>query len=168
LQALKTLGRERGLAMPMLQAILDTNQRQPSQVIRLLQARFNPLEGKKVLLLGLAFKPGTDDVRESASLKILRELAELKCDITAHDPVAGANARKDLPDVPFALVTDWKGRLADVDAVIVGTKWPEYADLADAGLAGVLAGKTIVDPRRMFQPADFKGAAYLSIGRREL
>lgn len=165
-QALRTLGQENGLPMRLLQAVLDINEHQPAQVIRLLQARLNPLVGRKVLVLGLAFKPDTDDVRESASLRIIRDLAALQCVITAHDPVAGANARRELANVPFTLTSDWQSAVADADAVVIATKWPEYTQLKKPDLAGALKAKPIVDPRRLFRPEDFPQAEYLTIGRR--
>ncbi len=164
-QALRTLGQEQKLPMQLLQAVLDINDRQPLQVIRLLCARLNPLEGRKVLVLGLAFKPDTDDVRESASLRIIRELSRLNCQIIAHDPVAGENAKKELADVKFSLVTDWQREVAGTDAIVVATKWPEYAALKS--VKGI-EGKGIVDARRMLRPGDFKKLDYLTIGRREL
>jgi len=164
LQALRSLGRERGLAMALLQGVLEVNEGQPSQVVALLESRLKPLAGKKVLVLGLAFKPDTDDVRESASLAIVRELARRGCEVTAHDPVAGENARRELAGTRFALTEDWRGAVGGADAVVVATKWPEYAGLKSAALAGAMKGKVVVDARRMFGPGDFVN--YLAIGRR--
>jgi UDPglucose 6-dehydrogenase/GDP-mannose 6-dehydrogenase len=161
-QALRTLGLDYKLPMPILEAVLDTNESQPSQVITLLESRLLPLTGKKILVLGLAFKPDTDDVRESASLIIVRELVRRRCEVIAHDPVAGENARKELAGVKFDLTNDWKTALPAADGVVVATKWPEYAELKNAAVNG----KVIVDPRRMFRPDDF--ANYLAIGRRML
>jgi UDPglucose 6-dehydrogenase/GDP-mannose 6-dehydrogenase len=163
-QALRSLGSQHGLPMSLLQAVLDINDRQPFQIGDLLNSKLKPLRGKKILVLGLAFKPDTDDVRESASLAIIRDLVELGCSVTAHDPVAGENARRELADTPFLLEPDWKRALSGVDAVVVATKWPEYAELKSAALAGAVAGKVVLDARRMFSPEDFPN--YLAIGRR--
>jgi UDP-glucose 6-dehydrogenase len=135
-------------------------------VVALLDTKLKPLAGKKILLLGLAFKPDTDDVRESASLAILRDLAARGCAVTAHDPVAGENARRELSGTPFLLTQDWQSAVAGADAVVVATKWPEYAALKTPGLAGVLKDKVVLDARRMFRPEDFPN--YLAIGRRLL
>jgi len=161
-QALRTLGRESGSPMPILQAVLDINEHQPSQVTALLETKLRPLAGKRILVLGLAFKPDTDDVRESASLTIVRDLVGRGCEVIAHDPVAGENARKELAGVKFVLTEDWKAAVTGADGIVVATKWPEYADLKNAAVNG----KVIVDPRRMFRPDDF--ANYLAIGRRML
>jgi UDPglucose 6-dehydrogenase/GDP-mannose 6-dehydrogenase len=163
-QALRSLGRDLGLPMSLLQAVLDVNDRQPSQVVSLLATKLSPLRGKKILVLGLAFKPDTDDVRESASLTIIRDLVAQGCDVTAHDPAAADNARRELAGTPFSLTHDWKTALTAADAVVVATKWPEYADLKSPPLAAAIAGKVVLDPRRMFRPEDFPN--YLAIGRR--
>jgi UDPglucose 6-dehydrogenase/GDP-mannose 6-dehydrogenase len=165
-QALRSLGRESGLPMSVLQAVLDVNERQPAQVVHLLDTKLKPLAGKKILVLGLAFKPDTDDVRESASLTIVRELAARGCEVIAHDPVAGENARRELGGTRFALTADWRNAIVGADAVVVATKWPEYAALKSPALADAMKGKVLVDPRRMFRPEDFVN--YLAIGRRML
>jgi UDPglucose 6-dehydrogenase/GDP-mannose 6-dehydrogenase len=163
-QALRTLGRDLGLPMSLLQAVLDINDRQPSQVAALLDSELKPLAGKKILVLGLAFKPDTDDVRESASLAIIRDLVARGCAVTAHDPAAGENARRELAGTPFLLTPDWKSAVRGADAVVVATKWPEYAELKTPAMAGAVAGKVVLDARRMFGPEDFVN--YLAIGRR--
>jgi UDPglucose 6-dehydrogenase/GDP-mannose 6-dehydrogenase len=165
-QALRTLGREHGLAMSLLQAVLDINERQPGQVIALLEKKLPPLKGKRILVLGLAFKPDTDDVRESASLAIIEHLAARGCQVVAHDPVAASNAQQALPKVPFATVPDWRSEVCAADAVVVATKWPEYLELRSPALAKAMAGKVLVDARRMFGPEDFP--SLLAIGRRML
>ena len=83
----------------------------------------------------------------------------------AHDPVAGANASKELNDVPFSQTTDWQDTLPAVDAVLIATKWKEYKGLKSHAKA--LAGKVIADPRRLLQRSDFPESTYLTIGWRE-
>jgi UDPglucose 6-dehydrogenase/GDP-mannose 6-dehydrogenase len=160
------LGHDYGLEMRLLQAVLDINDLQPRQVIRLLESDLGSLAGRKVLLLGLAFKPGTDDVRESASLRIVRHIVEVGGHVIGHDPVAVENARGDLQGVAMETTDDWRDSLAACDAVVVATKWPEYAALTHPDQVRQIQGKTIVDARRMFRPEDFPDASYLTIGRR--
>ena len=165
-QALRTVGSQHGQPMRLLQAVLDINERQPAQVVALLQAHAAPLEGRKVLVLGLAFKPDTDDVRESASLSIIRHLVSAGCEVAAHDPAAAANARKDLYPLPVALLDEWEPALPRFDVIIVATKWREYARLAHTDLASQIRGKWIVDPRGMLRAEDFAQGTYLTIGHR--
>jgi len=165
-QALRTLGREHGQPMCLLQAVLDINERQPGQVVALLQAHAAPLEGRKVLVLGLAFKPETDDVRESASLSIIRHLIRAGCEVATHDPAAAANARRELYPLPVTFLGEWEPALPRFDVIIVATKWREYARLAHTDLASQIRGKWIVDPRRMLRADDFAQGTYLTIGHR--
>lgn len=166
LQALRTLGREVGQPMRLLEAVLDVNERQPEQVVASLQAHAAPLEKRKVLVLGLAFKPDTDDVRESASLGIIRHLVRAGCEVAAHDPVAIANARKALDPLSVALLDEWEPALSGFDVIVVATKWREYARLAHKELAAQIRGKWIVDPRRMLRAEDFAPGTYLTVGHR--
>jgi len=165
-QALRTLGKERGLPMSMLQAVLDINENQPLEIVRLLKSALGTLAGRTILVLGLAFKPDTDDVRESASLRIIRKLSGEHGRIIAHDPVAMANARTELKDLTIEFVTDWESTIAGVDAVVVAAKWKEYKALSEPRNARMLAGKPLIDARRMFRPEEFSEAVYLTIGRR--
>jgi len=162
-QALRSQGTQKGLPMRVLNAVLDVNEQQPEQVIEILRRDPGGLSGRKVLVLGLAFKPGTDDVRESASLKIVTRLAEEGAQIAAHDPIAAENFRKALNGgaTEVRYCDHWQGEVAGADILIVATSWPEYQDLR----AFDLAGKILFDARRAFSPGHFKGATYLSIGR---
>ncbi len=165
-QALRALGQERGLPMRSLQAVLDINEQQPLQIIRMLESALGTLKGRRILVLGLAFKPGTDDVRESVSIRIIHRLVELGAQIGAHDPVALPNARRELAGAPVEFVTGWQNSIADYDAIVVATRWSDYEALATPALSDKLRGRVVIDARCMFQASDFPGAAYLAIGRR--
>jgi UDPglucose 6-dehydrogenase/GDP-mannose 6-dehydrogenase len=166
-QALRSLGEQRGLKMIMLTAVLAVNDAQPDQVTAILKRTLGDLVGRRCLVLGLAFKPGTDDVRESPSLKIVRSLMDERAAVTAHDPVATENFKRSLGElaVQVVFVQDWRSRLGDTEIIIVATKWDEYKELASYDLAG----KIVFDARRLLEPTALKGAVYLSIGygRRE-
>ncbi|MEA3207941.1 MAG: UDPglucose 6-dehydrogenase [Chthoniobacter sp.] len=165
-QALRTLGRDRGLSMEGLQAVLDINDRQPFEVVRQLEHALGSVKDRRILVLGLAFKPETDDVRESASLRIIRRLIELGAVVAAHDPVAIENARRELAGLPVSLTDDWTAALGDSAAVVIATRWPEYRTLSSPECAGKMRGRVLVDARRMFQPDNFPESTYLTIGRR--
>ena len=132
-QALRTQGEDRGMPMSLLNAVLDVNAAQPGQVIDVLVQSVGKLEGRRVLLLGLAFKPETDDVRESASLKIGAGLLEAGADVMAHDPIASPNFRRTLgPSADrVSFIEDWRAALPAAEVVIVATRWREYADLEE-------------------------------------
>jgi UDPglucose 6-dehydrogenase/GDP-mannose 6-dehydrogenase len=161
---MRTQGLDAAQPMRILQAVLDVNEHQPSQVLYLLRQAYPSLTNLRVLVLGLAFKADTDDVRESASGRILADLASAGCRIWAHDPIAMANARRAWPTILAEYVEDWRGVVASVDAIIVATKWPEYQSLSEQVTGGAMTTKTIVDARRMFEPVDFAGSRYFTIG----
>jgi UDPglucose 6-dehydrogenase len=163
-QALRSQGEAVGLKMEMLNAVLSVNEAQPGQVRRILEMEIGALKAKRVLLLGLAFKPETDDVRESASLRIAADLLEAGAHVTAHDPIATDNFIRAFGTGAGAITftDDWRASMADAEVVVIATRWTEYADIA--GIAG--EGQTVFDARRMLDPASVAEAGYLTIGRR--
>ena len=163
-RALCTQGESLRLPMAVLNAVLDVNETQPQQVVDILGRECPRLSTSTSLVLGLAFKPGTDDVRESASLKIVQSLAGAARSVAVHDPVAAANFRRALGDVGqrVTFVEDWRAVAAKSDVIVVATAWEEYRELALLDLTG----KVVVDARRLFRPSELVGARYLSIGRR--
>jgi UDPglucose 6-dehydrogenase/GDP-mannose 6-dehydrogenase len=115
-------------------------------------------------MMGLSFKPGTDDVRESASIKIVESLVKMGGIVIAHDPVAVENFKNVVEDIAqkITFVDDWESQVDAAEIVIVATSWPEYEKLADMNLSG----KLLFDARRMFTSKTIVGANYVTIGRR--
>jgi UDPglucose 6-dehydrogenase/GDP-mannose 6-dehydrogenase len=163
-QALRSQGEQHGLPMRMMNAVLDVNECQPRQVTEIIAREIGELASRRTLVLGLAFKPGTDDVRESASLKIIDALLRAGAKVTAHDPAATDQFRKvcgsRARDIEFVEV--WEPRVSEADVIVVATRWPDYELLSGMNLTG----KILFDARRMFRPTDVGGARYLTIGRR--
>lgn len=161
-EALRSQGESLGLEMRMLNGVLAVNKDQPGQVAAILAREVGALAGRRVLLLGLAFKPETDDVRESASLRIADDLLAAGADVVAHDPIATANFRRMRGDAAAELhyVEDWAGEVAAAEIVVIATKWDEYSALGEHDLAG----KTVFDARRHLDRHALRDAAYLSIG----
>lgn len=163
-EAMRTLSRKIGTEPHILQAVLDVNARQPSTVLEpLIRELCSDLSGKHILLLGLAFKPGTDDVRESASLKIARRLIELGAFVLAHDPIASSNALGTLGDKGFQVVGNWEEFVGNCDAVVVATSWPEYTNLKRFAYA--LQDKPILDCRRFLNADDFPQSIFITVGK---
>lgn len=162
-QALRSQGETQGLKMDVLNAVLSVNETQPDQVTDIIEMETGDLAGKKVLLLGLAFKPETDDVRESASLKIAENLLAKGAQVTAHDPIATEFFIKAFgPDAErIRFVEDWAPEMAGAEVVIIATRWDEYG--AVAGIAS--ENQLVFDARRMLEPGTVE-ARYLTIGRR--
>ena len=162
-QALRTLGEQQEQPMPLLNSVLDINKDQPFQVAAILERETGGLKGRNCLLLGLAFKPDTDDVRESASLKIATSLLEKGACVIAHDPIAMENFKtaigEDSKDIRF--VDNWQQAVEKVEIIIVATRWSDYRPLAKLDLGG----RILFDARRMFDVDSINGGTYLSIGR---
>jgi UDPglucose 6-dehydrogenase/GDP-mannose 6-dehydrogenase len=163
-QALLSVAQGKGVAAPLLSAVLEINDHQPRQVVAMLRRAGGGVQGKHVLVLGLAFKPDTDDVRESASRKIIEDLLADGAVITAHDPLAASNARKAWPELPIVYVKEWQSAVQGSHCIIIATACTEYAQLKSPANQMLLQGKVVFDARRMFQKNDFPRAKYLSIG----
>jgi UDPglucose 6-dehydrogenase len=122
-------------------------------------------EGKNVAILGLAFKPNTDDMRDAPSVKIISHLTDLKIKVTAYDPVAMDNARKILKGINYA--SDPYEAVKDKDALILVTEWPEFKTMDLVKVKKLLKEPVIVDGRNAFdkQKAQELGFKYIGTGR---
>ncbi|QSW99776.1 UDP-glucose 6-dehydrogenase AglM [Haloterrigena alkaliphila] len=140
--ALRAGAREQGYDPELLDAAVSVNDEQPRRLVALL-AEHVPLEGARIAVLGLSFKPGTDDVRKSRALDVIEHLRERGADVVAYDPVAVENVRPDYPEIEYADSAD--EALAGADGAVVATDWPEFDDLAFDGMAR----RVLVDGRRI-------------------
>ena len=122
------------------------------------------LNGKKLAVLGLAFKPNTDDMRDAPSVKIIRNLIDLEAQITAYDPQAMENARKILPEITYA--KDVYDAVKNKDAILLITEWPQFADIDLNQVIKLVKKPIIVDGRNMFNAQKVKqaGFSYFKIG----
>jgi UDPglucose 6-dehydrogenase len=163
--ALKMLAGNTGYHFQLLNAVIEVNELQKRRVVGKLQARLGSLVGRRVALLGLAFKPDTDDMREASSLVLAARLQGEGAEVVAYDPVAGDVARGLLDAVE--LRGSAMEALEGADAAILVTEWPEFAELDWAAAAARMARPLLVDGRN-FLDADALRAAgfeYEGIGR---
>jgi UDPglucose 6-dehydrogenase len=149
-KALIVHGEKAGSPMPLLSAVIDTNLRQPGEVIRLLKRHFNSLKDVRITVLGLSFKPDTDDMRESPAVPIIRMLLSEGAKITAHDPVAIPEARKIFPDGEVEFQPDLGQAIEKGQAVVLVTRWSHYQELPRL-LGSHKDQALVVDGRRMFE-----------------
>jgi len=161
-KALAAYGVQRGESMELLDAVTRINQAQPARVIRILHDRLKRLAGARISVLGLAFKPDTDDVRESPAITIVRMLVERGAVVKAYDPVAKGTARAALAGVDVCFSDDLNAALQDVDAVVLTTRWEEFRRVP-ALLASRPDAPLLVDGRRMLEPGSYR--RYAGIGR---
>jgi UDPglucose 6-dehydrogenase len=123
------------------------------------------LKGKRVGMLGLAFKPNTDDVREAPALGVIRILREEGAEVRAFDPVAGPNAAREIPDL--RLVDSILEAAAGGDVLVVMTEWNEFRELDFKAIRGAMAKPVLVDCRNVYEPRKVResGFTYYSVGR---
>ena len=134
---------EAGYEPPLLNAAVDVNETQPRRLVDLL-GKHCQLDGAEITVLGLAFKPGTDDMRNSQAIPVIQQLQERGASVTAYDPVAIENAKTYLNDITYA--DSAADALADADGAVVVTDWDEFATLDDEFDA--MASPVVVDGRR--------------------
>jgi UDPglucose 6-dehydrogenase/GDP-mannose 6-dehydrogenase len=159
--ALVAHGKARGLDMSLLREVMTINRQRPGRVVEALQRDLGTLRGKRVAVLGLAFKPDTDDVRESPAFPIIRSLVHAGATVVAHDPVANEPARRALNGTPAQLTATMKEAVQGADAVVVVTRWKEFETLPGV-VAEMNPPPLVFDGRRMLDRADF--ARYDGIG----
>jgi UDPglucose 6-dehydrogenase len=164
--ALKQLAGNSGYHFQLLTAVIEVNELQKRRVIGKLHKHLGGLAGKRVALLGLAFKPNTDDMREASSLVLSARLQADGAIVTAYDPVAEEQARLLVSGITFA--DSPLGAVAGADAVVLVTEWREFLELDWKQVADAMAGELVVDGRNALDPDATRaaGLVYEGIGRR--
>ena len=161
--ALASMAREQGIEPLILDAVRRVNTNQRHVVVRKLQDHLRPLRGQRIGLLGLAFKPGTDDTRDTPAITIARSLEEKGAILRASDPMVNS-----LPEVPdLRVFADPYDAVCDADAIVLLTEWPEFLALDFEKVADCMRGKVVIDARNAFDPEVVIGAGltYEGIGR---
>lgn len=147
-RALITKAREIGENTQILQSVIDVNEKQPVKMIELLE-KYMSLEGKKIGVLGLAFKPDTDDIRESRAITVVDTLIKNGAKVVAYDPKAMDNFKKMFSQIEYASSAE---EVLDTDALLITTEWKEFEDLD-------FTNKVVVDGRRI-EKAEKEAAKY--------
>lgn len=156
--------------MPMVEGVVHYNdQRKIAMATRIKNAMGGDIQGKKIAILGLAFKPETDDMRDSPALSILPQLVADGAQITAYDPAAMEEAKPLLPEA-ITYVKSALDTLHEADAVVVITEWNEFRAISASVFTDLMAGRIMVDLRNLYEAAQMKeaGLEYHSIGRPSL
>jgi UDPglucose 6-dehydrogenase len=164
-QALKVLAGNSGYHFQLLSSVIEVNELQKRRVMSKLAKHLDSLVGKRVALLGLAFKPDTDDMREASSLVLAARLEGEGATVAAFDPVAEPKAAELLPSVE--MTGSALEALDGVDAAVLVTEWPEFAELDWAEVAKRMANPLLVDGRNFLDPESVRaaGITYEAIGR---
>ena len=158
-----------GVAQQIVSTVVKVNdERKAAMAERVEQALGGSVAGKRVAVLGLAFKPNTDDMREAPAIPIVQALVERGAEVAAFDPVAREQAEKALTGVDYA--SDAYGAAEGADAVVIVTEWDEFRALDLDTLAARMRGTTLVDLRNVWDPheAERAGLRYFGVGRGKL
>jgi UDPglucose 6-dehydrogenase len=163
--ALKQLAGNSGYHFQLLTAVIEVNELQKRRVIGKLHKHLGGLVGMRIALLGLAFKPNTDDMREASSLVLSARLNADGATVTACDPVAEEQARKLVSGIAFA--DSPLQAVRDADAIVLVTEWPEFIDLDWSAVATAMRGTLVIDGRNALDAQAVRGAGlvYEGIGR---
>jgi len=158
-QSLATVGLNRGLPMHLAGAITEANADHQLRFARRIANAVDGLAGKRIALLGLAFKDDTDDVRSSPAVRLAARLLDGGADLRAHDPAAGENARRVLPDL--VVVPTVEEALQGAEAAVIATEWPLYRDLDWAALHATMRRPLIIDGRRLLPETKLRALGYV-------
>ena len=161
--ALASMAREQGIEPLILDAVRRVNANQRHVIVRKLQNHLRPLRGRRVALLGLAFKPGTDDTRDAPAVTIARNLLDKGVIVRACDPLVSS-----VPELPeLEVLTNTFDAVCDADAVVLVTEWPEFTSIDWSKAADCMRGRVVVDARNGLDPDAVlsAGLVYEGVGR---
>jgi UDPglucose 6-dehydrogenase len=162
--ALIATGQEYGLKMQIVEAARTVNYGQREGVIRRLLSELKILKGRTIGILGLAFKPDTDDLRDAPALDVAAFLIERGARVKAHDPVALANARAMYDGMGIQFCDSPEDVIVDSDAVVLATDWPQYRDLPWKALGKKSSGTVLLDGRNFLDAKRLTSAGFVYIG----
>jgi len=164
-RAVAQIARDQGIEFEIMEAVLRVNEGTKVRMVEKVSKAFAGLDDKTVCVLGLSFKPETDDIRESPALEIVDHLLAAGAQVRVFDPAAMPECRPLWPDVYFAESTYDAAKGAD--GVVIATEWNQFRALELAKLKGLLSRPLIVDLRNIYDPAKMKAAGfeYISVGR---
>jgi UDPglucose 6-dehydrogenase len=163
--ALLQTAQEAGVEQQIVSTVVKVNDERMESMAERIDRALGGVAGKRIAVLGLAFKPSTDDMREAPSIPLIEGLVERGADVIAFDPVAQDHAQKLLPKIEFA--TSAEGVAEQADALVVVTEWDEFRALDLETLAARMRGNVLIDLRNVWDPqeAERVGLNYFGVGR---
>ena len=164
--AVVAVARDHGEDLKVVRAVMQVNHEQPEIMIRKIVAVIGEPKGKVAAVLGISFKPNTDDIRESPALRIIDGLLERGVSVRAYDPIAMDNARPVLTGVTFC--RDEYDAATGADALVIVTEWNQFRALDLERLKKLMKRPVVVDLRNVYEPAEMarRGFVYRCVGRR--
>jgi nucleotide sugar dehydrogenase len=164
-RALTTVADQFGVETRIVDAVIDANEKQREAMIPKIEKLVGDLNGKKIGMLGLSFKPETDDMRESPAIDIIHKLIEKGATVRAFDPVAMEEAKHFVKGVEYA--TDEYDAIKGADALVIVTEWNQFRALDMEKVKELLNAPKIADLRNIYEPSDMRalGFEYIGVGR---
>ncbi len=164
-RALASVARQYDCTSQIVDAVIDVNQRQGEHMLLKIRKLVGNLKGKTIAVLGLAFKPETDDMREAPAIGIIKSLMDDGASIRAYDPVAKSEAMKVLPEIVYA--DDEYAAVTGADALVFVTEWNQFRALDMSRIRDLMKSPKIADLRNIYEPEDMRemGFEYVGVGR---
>jgi len=159
------LARQNGYTFRIIEATIEVNRETKARMIHKIEAAVGPLAGLTAAVLGLSFKPETDDIRESPAIAVVTDLSKAGASVRAFDPAAMENARAVLPQVHYA--TDAYDCAAGADFLVIATEWNQFRALDFTRLTRAMKSRTLIDLRNVYEPDAMRDAGwtYTGVGR---
>jgi UDPglucose 6-dehydrogenase len=163
--ALSVIGKQYSSPTRIVDAVIEVNHQQRLAMVPKIEKLAEGLGGKRIAVLGLAFKPETDDMRDAPSVEIIRGLVERGAKVSAYDPVAQKEAKKLLPEIEYA--DDEYAAAEGADVLVFMTEWNQFRALDMDRIRGLMRVPRIADLRNIYEPADMRemGFQYAGVGR---
>lgn len=164
-RALSRLARDKGYTFQLVDSVIEVNERQRERMVAKIREKMGELRGKMIGVLGLSFKPNTNDIRESPSIAIIKKLLEEGSRVRAFDPAAMEEARKALPEIEFG--RDAYDVAQGVDALVLATEWNQFRRLDLGRLRSAMGKPIFIDLRNVYDPEQMRrlGFVYCGVGR---
>ncbi|HEU4713701.1 MAG TPA: UDP-glucose/GDP-mannose dehydrogenase family protein [Pyrinomonadaceae bacterium] len=164
-RALSSVARQYECSSRIVDAVIEVNEKQGEQMLLKIRKLVGNLKGKNIAVLGLAFKPETDDMREAPAIGIIKNLLDDGAKITAYDPVAKSEAMKVLPDIVYA--DDEYAAVTGADALVFVTEWNQFRALDLIRIRDLMKSAKVADLRNIYDPDDMReiGFEYVGVGR---
>lgn len=164
-RALSSVARQYECSSRIVDAVIEVNEKQGEQMLLKIRKLTGNLKGKNIAVLGLAFKPETDDMREAPAIGIIKSLLDDGAKITAYDPVAKSEAMKVLPDIVYA--DDEYAAVTGADALVFVTEWNQFRALDLMRIRDLMKSAKVADLRNIYDPDDMReiGFEYVGVGR---
>jgi len=167
-RALLALSIKYGCRSCMLQTILDINDAQKLRMAAKIERALGRLDGCRIAVLGLSFKPDTDDIRESPAVSVISALLERKAEISVYDPKAMENMKREHPEMELGYCSDIYSACSGSDCIVLATEWKEFSDLDFGRLRSIVRRPVFMDLRNVYSPEYVKsfGFHYEGVGRK--